>query len=157
HAIPRRLPAEALLDCLCQVTEAPEKLPGLPIGSRAVEIADGNSSTYFLTTFGRASRESVCACEVKQEPTLSQALHLLNGSTVHGKIEQGKLVERLLGEGKTPQEVVDEIYLRCLARTPTPEEREKFAALLGDAEKPKAELNDLFWAVLNSREYLFNH
>jgi hypothetical protein len=157
HAIPRRLPAEALLDCVCQVTGAPEKLPGLPLGSRAVEIADGRSSNYFLTTFGRAARESVCACEVKAEPTLSQALHMLNGNTVHGKIEQGKLVETMLNEGKPAAEVIDELYLRALARRPTDAEREKIAAMLGEAEKPQAELNDLFWAVLNSREFLFNH
>lgn len=157
RAIPRRLPAEALLDSVCQATAVPEKLPGLPLGSRAVEIADGRSSTYFLTTFGRAARESVCACEVKAEPTLSQALHLLNGNTVHGKIEQGKLAENLLKEGKSPQEVVDEIYLRALARRPTDAERQQIAAMLGDNEKPIAELNDLFWAVLNSREFLFNH
>lgn len=157
RALPRRLPAEALLDCICQVTESPEKLPGLPLGSRAVEIADGNSSTYFLTTFGRATRETVCACEVKHEPTLSQALHLLNGATVHGKIEQGKVVERLLKEGMTPHEVVDEIYVRSLGRKPTQAEREKIEQVLGSGEAPVGELNDLFWAVLNSREFLFNH
>ena len=79
HAQVRRIPAEVLLDCICQVTETQEKFPGLPLGARAVQIADGGTSTYFLTTFGRAPRNTVCACEVKTEPTLSQALHLLNG------------------------------------------------------------------------------
>lgn len=154
---PRRLPAETLLDCVCQVTKAPEKLPGLPIGSRAVEIADGRGSNYFLTTFGRAKRESVCACEVRGEPTLSQALHLLNGGTVHNKIGQGKVVQQLLEEGNEPMDVVKALYLRSLGREPTEEEREKIAAALGDEEKPVAQLEDIFWAVLNSREFLFNH
>jgi hypothetical protein len=157
RAQPRRLPAETLLDCVCQVTEAPEKLPGLPMGSRAVEIADGRSSNYFLTTFGRARRDSVCACEVRSEPTLSQALHLLNGGTVHSKIREGKVVPTLLAGGKTPSEVVNEIYLRCLSRRPTDEEQQKIALVLGNHQEPVAELEDVFWAVLNSREFLFNH
>lgn len=157
RAQPRRIGAETLLDCVCQVTAAPEKLPGLPLGSRAVEIADGRSSNYFLTTFGRARRDSVCACEVRGEPTLSQALHLLNGGTIHNKIGQGKLVQTMLDNGKLPSDVIDEIYLRCLSRKPTDDEQQKIAMVVGNSEKPVAELEDLFWAVLNSREFLFNH
>ena len=157
YAQPRRMTAETLLDCVCQVTDNPEKLPGLPLGSRAVEIADGRSGTYFLTTFGRAKRESVCACEVRTEPTLSQALHMLNGNTVHSKVQQGNLVGKMLDAGQSVDEVVDQIYLRCLSRTPTEEERQQIAAIVAGNEKPKAELEDVFWAVLNSREFLFNH
>jgi hypothetical protein len=152
----RRIPAEVLLDALCEVTGAPEKFPGLPLGARAVQIADGGTSTYFLTTFGRAKRDTACACEAKTEPTLSQALHLLNGSAVHDKIQQGKLIETMLEAGKKPPEIVEEIYLRCLGRKPTEEESKQIAELCGAAEKPVAELQDVFWAVLNSREYLFN-
>jgi hypothetical protein len=152
----RRIPAEVLLDCLCAVTSAPEKYPGLPMGARAVQIADGGMSTYFLTTFGRAPRNTVCACEVTSEPTLSQALHLLNGSAVHDKINQGKLVETMLESGKKPAEVVEEIYIRALGRRPTEIESQRIAEIYGDAEKPVAELQDVFWAVLNSREFLFN-
>ena len=72
-----------LLDCICQVTETKDKFRGLPLGARAVQIADGATTDYFLTTFGRSPRETVCACDVRTEPTLSQALHLLNGDTVH--------------------------------------------------------------------------
>jgi hypothetical protein len=156
HARIRRIPAEALLDCLCQVTGAQEKFPGLPLGARAVQIADGGTSTYFLTTFGRAPRTTACACEASTEPTLSQALHLLNGAAVHDKILQGKLIETMLETGKKPAEVVDEIYVRGLARHPTETESKRIAELCGDAEKPVAELQDVFWAVLNSREFLFN-
>jgi hypothetical protein len=153
----RRIPAEALLDCLCQATGALEKFPGLPLGARAVQIADGGISTYFLTTFGRAPRNTACACEAKTEPTLSQALHLLNGSAVHDKIAQGKVIETMLESGKKPAEVIEEIYLRCLARRPTEDEARRMAELCGTAEKPVAELQDVFWGVLNSREFLFNH
>jgi hypothetical protein len=75
HAQVRRLRAEVLLDCVNEVAGTQEKFKGLPKGARAVQIADGNETSYFLTTFGRATRESVCTCEVKVEPNLSQALH----------------------------------------------------------------------------------
>jgi hypothetical protein len=157
HARVRRIPAEALLDCLCAVTQAPEKFPGLPLGARAVQIADGTTSTYFLTSFGRAPRTTACACEAKTEPTLSQALHLLNGSAVHDKVTQGRLVESMLDGGKTPSEIVDEIYIRSLTRLPTETEAARIKEVVGDNEKPVAELQDVFWAVLNSREFAFNH
>ena len=98
----RRLRAEVLLDCISQVTGTQDKFPGLPRGARAVEIADGNSADYFLTTFGRATRATVCSCEVKIDPNLSQALHLLNGDTLQSKIEQGGVVKKLLQQGQTP-------------------------------------------------------
>ncbi|QDT14535.1 DUF1549 and DUF1553 domain-containing protein [Alienimonas californiensis] len=164
----RRMRAEVLLDSINAVTESPEKFNGLPLGSRAVEIADGNTSTYFLTTFGRASRETVCSCEVRVEPNLAQALHLLNGNTVHDKVQRGKVVETLLKgvEGKDgaesvppmePVEVLEEITLRCLARQPTDAEKKALEEALAAGEAPQAVLEDYFWAVLNSREFLFNH
>ena len=91
-----------LLDCISQLTETKDKFRGLPLGARAIHIADGNTSTYFLTTFGRAKRETVCSCEVDTQPTLSQALHLINGDAVDGKIRQGKAIEKLLDAGKKP-------------------------------------------------------
>jgi hypothetical protein len=153
----RRVPAEMLLDCISQVTETKEKFRGLPLGARAVQIADGQTSTYFLTTFGRAPRETVCACEANTDPTLSQALHLLNGTTVHGKVGQGGLVKRLLDEGKTTDQVIDSLYVRSLTRKPTDEERKQLLGLVAQAESPQAGLEDVFWAVLNSREFAFNH
>src|SRR5260370_8450953 len=87
----RRIRAETMYDCLSQVTETKTKFPGLPNGARAVQIADGSISTYFLSTFGRATRETVCSCEVKLEPTLSQPLHLLNAATTRPKTAAGGL------------------------------------------------------------------
>jgi hypothetical protein len=157
HANVRRIPAEQMLDCICQVTNAHDKFRGLPLGARAVQIADGQVSTYFLTTFGRAKRETVCACEAKTDPTLSQALHMLNGSTVHGKISRGGLVKSLLAEKKPPEQIIESLYIRSLSRKPTPEEMENLMAVVKQAENPQAGLEDVFWAVLNSREFVFNH
>ena len=105
-----------------QATETKDKFAGLPLGARAVQIADGNTATYFLTTFGRASRETVCSCEVKMEPNLGQALHLMNGENVHSKVKDGGVVKRLLDAKKSPPESCDELYLRCLSRKPTEDE-----------------------------------
>jgi len=158
HGRVRRIGAESLLDCISQVTDTKDKFRGLPLGARAVQVADGRTSTYFLTTFGRSERESVCACEADTSPTLSQALHLINGSTVQGKIAQGKIVETLLEEKKlTPEQVVDQLYIRCLSRQPTAAEKERLMALVGQANSPAEGLHDVFWALLNSREFLFNH
>ncbi len=157
RALLRRMRAEFLLDGISQVTDTSNKFQGLPVGARAVQISDGNTSTYFLTTFGRATRESVCSCEVKMEPNLSQALHLLNGDTVNAKIAQGNLIKRRLDEGKLPQDVLEELYIRCLCRRPTEEERSKLNEILLQEQNQQQVLEDVFWALMNSREFLFNH
>ena len=157
----RRQRAEVMLDTITQVTETKNKFKGLPLGSRAVQIADGNTTDYFLTTFGRATRETVCSCEVKMDPSLSQALHLMNGTTVSTKIDQGGLVKRMLAEKKTPEQIIDDIYIRSLTRKPTAEEKkqllEQVTAVGADVAQQTLVLNDVFWAVLNSKEYMFNH
>jgi hypothetical protein len=159
HATIRRVPAESLLDCICQVTESPEKFSGLPLGSRAVQISDGATSNYFLTTFGRSPRTTVCECEATTDPSLSQALHLLNGSSVHNKIVRGGLVKRWMKDEKLePDAVLDRIYRRALSRDPSPEERESVKQLLSEEDAdPQAVMEDVFWAVLNGREFVFNH
>ncbi|MFZ4732581.1 MAG: DUF1549 domain-containing protein [Pirellulales bacterium] len=157
HALLRRVRAEVLLDMVSAVTDTKNKFGGLPLGARAVQIADGNTSTYFLTTFGRATRGSVCSCEVKMEPNLSQALHLLNGDTVQGKIQAGGLVKRLLDAGQTPEQIIEEFYIRALTRRPTDKEKADLLALVAADPAPQQALEDGFWAVLNSREFVFNH
>ena len=152
----RRIRAETLLDLYCQVTEVPQKFDGLPLGARAVEIADGATTNYFLRTFGRSPRESVCACDVSLEPSLSQALHLLNGDVVHDKITAGGLIPRWLEEGFSPRQVIERIYLRALSRAPEEMELEDIMSRIGEAPDVAA-LEDVFWAVLNSREFLFQH
>ncbi|MEL7499825.1 MAG: DUF1549 domain-containing protein [Planctomycetota bacterium] len=157
HASLRRIRAEVLLDIISQVTETQNKFRGLPLGARAVQIADGNTTNYFLTTFGRAKRESVCSCEVIMDPSLSQALHLLNGSSVHQKILQGKVVDRLIAEKKTNDKILDELYLRCLGRLPTDAERGALNVEITSSKDKPMILQDIFWAILNSREFVFNH
>jgi hypothetical protein len=153
----RRIKAETFLDCISTVTETKNKFPGLPLGARAVQIADGQVSNYFLATFGRASRETVCSCEVKLEPTLSQSLHLLNGDATTQRIAGGNLIGRRLAEKKAPREILEELYVRCLSRKPTPQEFAKLDALLAAEPDKKKALDDVFWALLNSREFMFNH
>ncbi len=157
HGNVRRIRAESLLDCINEVTQQSDKFTSLPSGAHAVQIADGAISTYFLSTFGRSSRETVCAADVKTDPTLSQSLHLLNGTTIEGKVSGGNLVKRLLDQKKSPEQVIGTLYLRCLSRKPSEEELSKLLAVV-DAEKDKQKaLEDIFWAVLNSREFVFNH
>lgn len=157
RAQPRRIRAEILLDCITQVTQTEDDFRGLPPGARAVQIIDGNTSTYFLTTFGRASRETVCSCEVVMEPNLSQALHLINGNTTNNKIRSGRLVRNLLEQGKTPPQVVEHLYLTALSRKPTEVELERVMKLVESSEKQNEALDDVFWALLNSKEFIFNH
>jgi hypothetical protein len=157
YATARRIPAEMLLDCISQVTNTKEKFRGLPLGARAVQIADGGTSTYFLDTFGRAPRDTVCDCEASTDPSLSQALHLINGSATSGKIQQGKVVDELLKDEATPEQALDRLYVRCLSRFPTDEEKKELLATVGSAPDSKQGLEDVFWAILNSREFVFNH
>ena len=157
----RRLRAEVLLDVITDVTSTKNKFKGLPLGARAVEIADGNVSNYFLTTFGRASRETVCSCEVKMEPSLSQALHLLNGDVTHNRIKQGRLIPTMMKEeGQTHNMTIENLYQRTLCRKPSDAEAKPLIAMLEKEEKPEEQtaiLEDVFWALLNSKEFIFNH
>ena len=157
HAAVRRQRAEVLLDVLAQVTDTKNKFPGMPLGARAVQVADGRTSTYFLTTFGRATREDVCSCAVKMDPSLSQALHLLNGDAANDRIRQGNVVGRMLAEGRTPGEVIDSLFVRCDGRMPTEKERIETLVTVLDAPDRKQALEDVFWALLNSPEFIFNH
>lgn len=153
----RRLRAEVLLDAVTAATEAELELPQQSAGSRAVQMTDGYMTNYFLATFGRASHRTVCSCEVKGEPTLSQSLHLINGDTVHDNIRAGGLIDRLLVAGRMPEEIIDELYVRCLGRLPTAEEQEDVRGQLVDDDDLTAVLEDVFWALLNSRESVFLH
>jgi len=157
HQKIRRMRAEILLDCISQVTDTTDRLPGLPKGARAVQVADGLAAHYFLNTFGRSNRSTPCTCEVKTSPTLSQALHLLNGETTGGKIKEGNLVGRMIDSGSSSEQVAREIYVRCLTRQPTETELKSINIKLSDYTDPRDGLEDLYWAILNSNEFVFNH
>jgi hypothetical protein len=158
HAQVRRVRAEVLLDAISQITDTPNKFQGLPLGARAVQIADGAVTNYFLTTFGRAKRESVCSCEVKMEPTLSQALHLMNGDAVNDRIKQGRVVAKMVQEKKGDREIVEDLFLRVFGRMPNDKEWTSVQqAIAADPGGRQTVLEDLFWALLNSKEFYFNH
>ncbi|MEY2821014.1 MAG: hypothetical protein RL105_586, partial [Verrucomicrobiota bacterium] len=154
----RRVRAEVLLDAISQITETPNKFQGLPLGARAVQIADGAVSNYFLTTFGRAKRESVASNEVKTDPSLSQALHLMNGDALNERIRRGKVVETLIAAGKKDPEIVEELFMRVFGRRPLPAEAAAvIKSVAAEPESRQAVLEDAFWALMNSKEFYFNH
>lgn len=130
HSYVRRLRAEVLLDTISRVTGTEDRFPLSPPGTRAVQIHTGEVSTYFLTTFGRAPRESPCSCEVNREANLSQALHLVNGDTITSKIAQGRLISGLVAAKKSPAEVIEELYLAALCRKPTDAEVKRLTAIV---------------------------
>jgi len=156
HATIRRMRAEVMLDCINQVTETTEKYRGLPTGARAVEVADGKTTNYFLTTFGRRDRETICARE-EVDPTLSQALHLINGETVENKIIQGGVIKKLQAANMTPREIAQELFVRCFGRQPTEDELRKLEPVWGVTEDQPLVFQDIFWALMNAKEFMFNH
>ena len=158
HSLARRMRAEVLLDAISQVTDTKNKFRGLPLGARAVQIADGNVSNYFLRTFGRAERKTVCSCEVKMEPNLGQALHLINGDATGNRIRSGKVVQTMLDTGKSSEEIIDSLYIRTFGRKPTETEKTQLIAKINvDPKQSREDLEDLFWALLNAKEFMFNH
>ena len=153
----RRIPSENLLDCISQVTQTKDKFRGLPVGARAVQIADGATSNYFLTSFGRSARTTVCADEATTDPSLSQALHLINGDTTSGKINQGGQLAKWKESGLPKEAIIEKMYLRCLSRKPSQTELESLIKLIAESPNEDQGLHDAFWAILNSREFIFNH
>ncbi|MFY9346032.1 MAG: DUF1553 domain-containing protein, partial [Planctomycetota bacterium] len=113
-----------------------------------------------LDVFGRPARDSACTCDRREEPTLGQALHLVNGDTIAAKIAspQGRLA-RLLAATTPPDALLDELFLAAYARLPRADERAHLLAAVGgsDAAATRAAWQDVFWAVLNSHEFLFQH
>jgi hypothetical protein len=157
HYYARRLPAEVLMDAMSQSTGVPDKFEGYPQGLRAIQLAEPGVSSYFLTLFGRSDRVTACACERSGEVTLPQLLHLQNGEEFSKKLksQDGRLT-RLLKETKEDNKLTDEIFLSTLGRKPTSEESSALARSL--AAGPKEEVyQDLFWALLNTKEFAFNH
>ena len=152
----RRMRAEVMLDCISEVTETKDRFRGLPLDARTVQIADGKTTNYFLTTFGRSKRENICSRE-EVGPTLSQALHLINGDTVEQKISEGAVVKKMIALNKTPVEIVQELYLRCFGRQPSAEEILKLEPTWGITEEQPLVLHDVFWALMNAKEFMFNH
>jgi len=157
HSAVRRMRAEVLLDCISQATGTKDKFHGLPLGAHAVQIADGTTNDYFLRTFGRTTRETPCSCGVSMEPNLSQALHLINGSTVQDKIASGAIVLKMIDAKQDDKTILTALYLRTLGRSPTADELSTLTPLLTNPANRQKTLEDIFWALLNSKEFMFNH
>ena len=158
HFNVKRLSAEALLDAVDDATATQTKFVSLPLGTRAIELPDIEETNYFLKTFGKPVRASVCECERSPDESLSQALHTLNGDVVTGKVADPKgRIGRLLKAKAGPQQIVDEIYLATLSRMPTSAERTNATGFLKQSQSPKEGYEDLQWALINSKEFLFVH
>ena len=154
HFLARRLPAEVLLDAICSATAQPESFPGYPVGMRAVQVPDPFIDSYFLNLFGRSPRTTACACERSDDVTLPQLLHLQNGDILYEKIRTGRLALLLASESNNSN-VIDELYLATLSRLPTDRERTEILPSVSGNDRADA-FADLFWALLNSKEFTFN-
>jgi hypothetical protein len=155
HAHLRRLRADVLLDAISQVTETPSQFNETPRGLRAAQLFEGlnRSNNYFLKTFGLCPRESVNVSETRLEPTLAQALHLLNGDTVEGKLGRSTVIAGELKAGRKSEAILDDLFVRALARRPSEAEKKKLLPLLTDRKG----YDDVLWALFNSTEFSFNH
>ncbi|MEX2120956.1 MAG: DUF1553 domain-containing protein [Pirellulales bacterium] len=157
---PRRMMAEVLLDALSQVSGAATKLGDYPSGWRAMQLPDSTVDSYFLKTFGRPDRIVTCECERTADPSMVQVLHLSNGDTLNEKLQAaGNRLETLIASGTPDGQIVDEAYLSALARLPTDDERSRLLAVLAEApqDNKRVLVEDLYWSILSSREFLFNH
>ncbi|MEM7391485.1 MAG: DUF1549 and DUF1553 domain-containing protein [Verrucomicrobiota bacterium] len=153
----RRLQAEVLIDTISQVTETVTSFRGMPRQYRAVQLFEGGqTSDYFLETFGQANRLSVCACEVDKEATLSQTLHLINGDTLSQKFRESRVIYNLMREGGSPREIIENLYIRSLSRRPTDKEINTMLKIM-DEPKTREGYEDVLWGILNSTEFAFNH
>jgi hypothetical protein len=167
HWQPKRLTAEQLLDALGVVGGKAEKFAGLPAGFRAQQLPDTKVGSAFLDMFGRPLRRSACECERIQEPNLAQALELMHSEAVDARVRsEDGLVARLIESGADDQHLLDEIFWRALSRPPGAKERRDLlaelpAAIASSGGKQTAArrqfFEDVLWAVLNSKEFVFNH
>jgi hypothetical protein len=166
HAILRRLPAEVLMDAVAQVTGVPDEFSWMPrgLGKRAVGQASPpvrhslNRGGYAMTVFGRPDREKTCDCERSNEPSVAQALYLVNDEQMHVKIASpnGNLA-RLLKEVRDDRALVEELYLSALSRYPTAEEMQAQLDHVAGSASRQAGFQDVLWSLLNVREFIFNH
>jgi len=163
HYLVKRLPAEVILDAASQVTGVPTQFTDYPVGIRALQLPDTGVESYFLDAFGRPPRLSTCECERDPQPSLRQALQVINGDTINKKIaaEDGS-IDQALKQGMSDEALIKHLFLSAFSRYPTETERKEFleairAAATGDAEAQKEAFHDFAWAIMTSKEFVFNH
>jgi hypothetical protein len=158
HYYVRRLPAEVLLDAIAQATGVSEAFPGYPVGLRAQQLPDPGLTSYFLSLFGRPERTTACACERTADVTMPQLLHLYGGDTVGNKVRAGEgRLAALLKGGLPDDRIAEELFLATLSRPPAPAEIGRLHEVFAAGGDRGERLRDLFWALLNSKEFAFNH
>ena len=156
---PKRLNAEVLLDSIDQVTGTSTSFSGVPVGTRAVQLPDNGFSSYFLTVFGRPESSSACECERSSEANLAQSLHLLNSSEIQGKLTSGSgMAAKLSADAERDNaDKIRQLYLLAFAREPSSEETQIANAHIEKSEDAKIAYEDIVWALINTKEFLFNH
>jgi len=162
----KRLPAEAVLDAISQVTGVATDFPGYPAGMRAMQLPDARVNSYFLTIFGKPPRFATCECERTAEPSVTQALHVINGDTINQKLRApAGLIDSLLKLGATDEAIINHLYLSALGRRPEKDEINRLLSVMKESEGAaktasdarRQAIEDLAWAVLTSKEFMFNH
>ena len=157
HHMSRRLPAEVVLDVISQVTGVPEEFEGYSPGTRALQLPDTQIESYFLDSFGRPERLTGAANERKRSSNVAQVLHLINGDTLNQKLRRSRnMIGGLLEKRLSTRELVQNAYRMALTRDPTPGEMDSLQASLGK-NLDRQGVEDLFWAILTSKEFLFTH
>ena len=158
HGMTRMLTAEQLLDAICQVTGVAETFPGMPIGSRAIDLADPPKTHDFLQAFGQPKRELTCECERSTDSNLGQALQLINGPIVHNKIRSPQgILHQWIAAGKSDIQIIESLYLAAFSRKPAEGEVQISLQHIATNSDRILALQDIFWAVINSKEFLFQH
>jgi len=154
----RRLPAEVILDGISQVLEVPTVFPGVPAGTRAIQLPDENVAAHFLDVFGRPARMSACECERVDAPALTQALELVNSTEIQRKLtEASGYAQQLAGRDLPNDAVAEEIFVRVFSRNPRPDELKAASEYLaGQSDRAEA-CRSLLWSLLATNEFLFNH
>jgi hypothetical protein len=154
----RRMPAEVFLDAINQVTGARGNFSGVSSNGRAIDLPHEGIGSYFLDTFDRPRRVTSCECERSTGATLAQVLLLANSEEIESKIAaaDGKLA-RLLKEKKPIPDIIADLYLSAYSRQPTAEERKRTLGHVERAANKQQALEDVLWALLNTKEFMFNH
>ena len=158
HQWPRPLTSHQIVDALAQATDVENRFQNRPRGTRALDIVDPATPSAILDVFGRCSRDVGCASVATPQLSLRQSLLLIGGDVVQNKVAHPRgYLANLLALDPQPEEIVENLYLRTLCRPPTPEETSRWSAELKQAGSLSDAAEDLFWALLNSREFTFNH